>query len=101
MESGVKKFNPISDSESESGNKKSKASGLLPRKDNYRACKGKRSNTNVSTSSTCSKSVPSPVIDNSSRPSIYDDEKEDIAQSGVFPIAIPHSQIHRRPSSLG
>ena len=95
MDSGVRKFHPVSDSESESAsitsNKKSKASGLLPRKDNHRACKGKRTNTNVSTSSTCSKSVPSPVIDNSSRPSIGDEEEEEIAQSGVSPT-VPHSQ---------
>ena len=95
MDSGVKKFNPISESETEStfsvSSKKVKSIGLVPRKDNHRACKGKRTNTNVSTSSSCSKTVQNPIIDNASRPSIDDEEEEEIAQSGVSPN-VPHSQ---------
>ena len=59
MDSGVKTFHPIFDSESEISEKLSKASGLLPRN---RACKDKKSKTKASTSSTCPKSAPSPDI---------------------------------------
>ena len=68
MDSGVKKFHPISESESESNfsvsSKKVKSIGLMPRKENPRACKGKKTNTSVSTNS-CPKPTPSPIIDNS------------------------------------
>ena len=94
MDSGVKKFHPISDSESEISEKLSKTSGLLPRN---RACKDKKSKTKASTSSTCPKPAPSPDIENKSRPSIYEDEEEETAQQhqhSVSPttIAVPLSQ---------
>ena len=82
MDSGVKKFHPISESETESNfsvsSKKVKAIGLMPRKD--RACKGKK-NTSVSTSSSCPKPIPSPIIDNtgSSRNLSVDDGEDAIS----------------------
>ena len=98
MDSGVKKFNPISDSESESAfsvsSKKVKSIGLMPRKDNHRACKGKKTNIRVSTSSSCSKPIPSPIIDNTggrSRNSSVGDEGEDIALSSVS-ATVDHDQ---------
>ena len=83
MDSGVKKFHPISESETESNfsvsSKKVKAIGLMPRKD--RACKGKKTNTSVSTSSSCPKPIPSPIIDNtgSSRNLSVDDGEDAIS----------------------
>ena len=105
MDSGVKKFNPISDSESESAfsisNKKVKSIGLMPRKDNHRACKGKRTNIIVSTSSTCSKPIPSPIIDNtgggSRNSSVGDEMKEKKTSPGqVFQLQSLIIKIFRR-----
>ena len=93
MELGVKKIHPVSDSETETppslGRNKLKSSGLMPRKDNNRACKAKKSKTTASASICNTQAIQTPVIDNVIRPS--HSMEEDVDPSDDNPI-LPATQ---------
>ena len=71
MASALKNPHELSDSETEpslSTNSKSSNSGLLPRKDNFRQCKGKNSKAPAKTHEATGSKMKTPIIDNGKDP---------------------------------